>query len=505
MSFGFSQNWSEDVAEILYTNCTACHHTGGIGTMPLMTYEDAFTFQAEMNLYVTNGWMPPWIADTSFQHYYDERTLTVYERTTILDWIAGGAPEGDAGLAPPPPVYHGSKILPGVPDLTVQIPLYMSKATMGADDYVCFSIPSGLTEDKKLKAMEVIPGNYGAVHHVLVYHDQNGDYDTDTMGGDCSGPTSEDMLGGYAPGSQPTVYPATADWQSGMEMKAGSNIVLAMHYPHGSFGEWDSTQVNFYFYEEPVANFREVYSFPLISNMSFTIAAETIDTVEDMMSPPADWTFISALPHMHKLGQFIEAYGLAGVDTIPMVRIPQWDFDWQDIYYFEYLLPLMSSDQLYGRGIFDNTSSNPNNPNDPPVDVSWGLNTTDEMFLVYFSFMVYQSGDEYISQDSVNTIFMSDDVAMADDPASGIKVFPTPFSDEVNIAYSLTEPGFVSIYLYDIHGRLVRKLLRQNQAQGAQRVKWDGKDEKGVEVSNGLYYYSMTANGTAYSGRILKR
>ncbi len=502
-----AQNWSEDVASILYNNCTVCHHTGGIGNMPLMTYDDAFAFQAEIELYVSNGWMPPWIADTSFQHYYDERTLTTYERTTILDWIAGGSPEGDAGLAPPPPVYNGSKILPGTPDLTVQMMPYMSKATMGDDDYVCISLPSGLLEDKKLKAMEVIPGNYAAVHHVLVYHDADGSYGTDTVGGNCSGPTSEDLLGGYAPGSQPTIYPSSVDWESGMQMLAGAQIVLAMHYPHGSYGEWDSTKVNFYFYEEPMTAFREVYSYPLIANMTFTIGAETIDTVEDQFSIPSDLTFISALPHMHKLGMFIETYGLSGgVDTVPMVRIPQWDFDWQDIYCFEYLLPLMTGDDLYGRGIFDNTSLNPNNPNDPPVDVSWGLNTTDEMFLVYYAFMTYQAGDEYISQDSLNTIFMSEELEKFEDPLSGIMVYPNPFEAEVSISYQLTNAGIVNIYLYDTRGRVVRRLLRgEQQSQGTQVVKWDGKDEKGVEVSRGLYYYSMTIDGAPFSGRIVKK
>jgi hypothetical protein len=355
--------------------------------------------------------------------------------------------------------------------------------------------------------MEVIPGNYAAVHHVLVYHDADGSYGTDTVGGDCSGPTSEDLLGGYAPGSQPTIYPSSADWESGMEMLAGSSIILAMHYPHGSYGEWDQTKVNFYFYDEPVTAFREVYSFPLIQNMTFTIAAETIDTVEDQISLPFDWTFISALPHMHKLGKFIETYGLNGVgDTVPMVRIPQWDFDWQDIYYFKYLLPLMETETLYGRGIFDNTSANPDNPNDPPVDVSWGLNTTDEMFLIYYAFMLYQAGDENISQDSLNTIFMSEELEKIVDPESGIKVYPNPFEDIVSISYELKNNSIVSLYVYDAHGRLVRKLFRgQQQTQGTQVVKWDGKDEKGVEISRGLYYYSMTIDGAPFSGRIIKK
>ena len=39
---GFSQNpnYAEDVADILYQNCTSCHHTGGIAPFPLITYSE---------------------------------------------------------------------------------------------------------------------------------------------------------------------------------------------------------------------------------------------------------------------------------------------------------------------------------------------------------------------------------------------------------------------------------------------------------------------------------
>lgn len=501
-----AQTWNEEVAEIVHANCASCHNPNGIG-VSLLDYSDAFDYKSVIGAYVESGVMPPWTADTSFQHYYDERTLTTYERTTILDWVSAGAPEG-AGTPPPPPVFQ-EQLLPGEPDLVIEIEPYMSKATPTSDDYVCISIPSGLTGDRKLKALEVIPGNRPIVHHCLVYHDGTGTYESDTIGGDCSGPDdAADLLGGYAPGAQPTVYPSdvAGGWQAGMEIKAGSNIILAMHYPHGSYGEWDSTKVHLYFYDEPVSGFREVWALPLVMDWDFTILAGTVDTVEASFGPTfTDYSGIGALPHMHLIGESIETYAIdPDDDTIPFVRIPKWDFEWQDLFFYEYLQKIPTGSVIEGRGVYNNTSSNPFNPHDPPIDVSAGFDTEDEMFLIYYMYMQYQAGDEYFNVDSANTVFLSDQLKEELLSFQNLKVFPNPFNDQVELAYSLQKDAQVDLYIYDTQGRLIRKLFRGNQAKGLQQLNWDGRNEAGEEVFSGMYFYSMTIDGQYFSGRLVK-
>lgn len=508
-----SQTWSDEVAGIFYENCAGCHNPSGIGSVSLIDYEDAFAYKSTIAAYVAAGIMPPWKADSSFQHYFDERILTTYERNTILNWVSIGAPEGVPSETPPPPVFS-EKILPGIPDLTVQMDSYMSKATPTQDDYVCISIPSGLTEDRKLKAIEVIPGNHPIVHHCLVYTDEDGDYLTDTLSGGCSGPDGagdELLLGAYAPGSSPTIFPANYEggWVSGMEMKAGSNIVLAMHYPHGSYGEWDDTKVNFYFYDEPIEEtFREVFNAPLINDGSFLIPAGEVDTLTDDYGPtPLDLTFISAFPHMHLLGEQIEAYGLSPEgDTIPFVRIPKWDFEWQDFYHFEYMQKVPEESYIYGQGVYNNTSSNPFNPNDPPEDVGFGENTSDEMFIVSFGLMIYWPGDEDFSLDSANTVFLSQpEMDDGVSELSGINILPNPFESFTTIEFETATESFVGVYIYDYQGRLVRRLSRGNLSKGTQSIRWEGDNDQGQPVSSGLYFYSISIDGVNYNGRIVKR
>jgi hypothetical protein len=497
--------WADDAAEVFYNNCTSCHNPNGIGPNSLMTYSEAATYGSLIQTYVTNNIMPPWTADSSYQHYSQERILTQQERDILLDWVSDGMLSGDLMQAPPAPVYNGNQILPGVPDLVVTAPNYMSKATT-SDDYVCFAVPSGLTENRKIKAIEVIPGNTQTVHHCIVYHDNTGSATTDTIGGDCAGPIFSDMLMGYTPGSTPVIFPANNDFASGIQMQAGTDIVFAMHYPEGSYGTWDQTKVHFYFYEEPISNFRNISVDRLIEDWSFTIPEHTIDSVEVENSPTTtDYTMLSAFPHMHLLGKSIETYGVTSSnDTIPFARIPDWDFEWQDFYWFEYMKHIPTGTALHGKGLFDNTVSNPHNPNTPPIDVSAGLNTSDEMFLVYFHYMAYEAGDELVNVDSLTTAFLNQQVYEQDEQ-SFIKVFPNPFNDFTSINYYLEQAAYVSLLVYDTQGRLVKKLAKGNQYAGQQKIDWNGTNDAGAKVSSGLYYYSIMIDGVNYSGKLILR
>jgi hypothetical protein len=507
-SINFAQpTWSEDAAEVFYNNCTECHNPDGIGNFSLLDYESAFDYKSLIQSYVEANIMPPWTADSSFQHYFGERLLTDYERNIIIDWANEGALEGDPALAPPAPVYSSDHILPGTPDLVIEMPLYMSKATELQDDYICLSLPTGLLEDKKVKAIEVIPGNRSIVHHCLVYADADGTYETDTIGGDCGGPTSEAILmTGYTPGATPTIFPSNADFSSGMVLDAGSNVIFAMHYPHGSYGEYDQTKVNFYFYDEPVASFREILAAPVLQNWEFELSPDVYTPVSAAYeTTPIDLTILSVFPHMHLLGKSIEAYGITPAeDTVKFIRIPEWDFDWQDFYWFKYMQKLPAESNMYANGVFDNTVANPHNPHDPPITVNPGFNTTDEMFLVYFHFMGYQAGDENINVDSLNTVFLGQNDYTIEEEGQ-VKVYPNPFNNQTAIEYAVNQNSFVSVYVYDVNGKIVSKLRRENQSAGTHVVNWNGQNDGGKTVPNGIYFYSILIDGQPYSGKIIKQ
>ena len=68
---------------------------------------------------------------------------------------------------------------------------------------------------------------------------------------------------------------------------------------------------------------------------------------------------------------------------------------------------------------------------------------------------------------------------------------PNPFNARTVIRYMLPEAGFVRLTIYDLLGREVRCLTDGMQRMGYHSVVWDGQDEKGREVSSGLYLYRL--------------
>jgi hypothetical protein len=495
--------WAEHAAEVLYTNCTYCHNPNGIAPNSLMTYTDASNYAPLILSYVTNGIMPPWTADSSYQHFSRERILTQQEKDILINWVNDGALEGDNTLAPPPPIYNTNQQLAGVPDLVIEAPNYMSKATPFGDDYVCFVIPSGLVQNKKVRAIEVIPGNLTTLHHCLVYTDPTHANSTDTTGSDCGGPVAGDLMMGYTPGATPTIFPESNDFSAGMIIEAGADIILAMHYPEGSYGTYDQTKVNFYFYDDNVPQFRQIFAAPIIQDWSFTIPANQIDTVTNVFSNiTTDFTLLSVFPHMHLIGNHIESYATTPTnDTIPFIRIPHWDFDWQDFYWFEYPKKIVTGSEIHGIGIYDNTTNNPHNPNNPPIDISAGLNTTDEMFLIYFHFMAYQQGDENINVDSLVSIYLSN--TESELLNSEVKVYPNPIQESTLIQFNLNNSAYTSVYIYDMQGRIVNKLWQGLLNSGEQSIKWNGKNEFGSHVNAGIYFYSILIDGKHFSGKIV--
>jgi len=398
-SLAQNPNYSEDIAPITYGKCLQCHYDGGIAPLALETYASVVSNAGMIQHVTSTGEMPPWPADTLFQDYANENILNMNEITTILDWITNGVPLGDTSLLPTMPSFENSSPF-SVPDLELQMPTYASTASSNSDDYVCFSIPTGLLQNRRIKAIEVIPGNLQTVHHVLVSIDPFPNTSIITTA-DCMGPQG-DMIYSYAPGSLPLIYPETTNNSFGVELPANSSVSLAMHYPEGSLGQLDSTKVRFYFYPQTTV-IREISNDFLINEglfgPPFDLPPNQITEITGSFGPTSqDYSFMSVFPHMHLLGKDMVIYAVTPLnDTINLIKINNWDFEWQYSYFFEKFIKIPAGSIIYAKGNYDNTVS-PSNPN--PVTVQSGFNTQDEMFIGGFQYLPYQLGDENISIDN---------------------------------------------------------------------------------------------------------
>ena len=365
--------------------------------MSLETYPNAVSNAGLIQHVVSTGEMPPWPPDTTYQRFAYENILSIDEIAKITDWITSGVPLGDTNLLPQMPIFSNNSNF-GPADLEIQIPTYSSTATSNSDDYVCISIPSGLVQDRQVRAIEVIPGNIEIVHHVLVAINEFGSPST-TITPNCMAPIGGDQVYTYAPGSLPIEFPIDSLNKFGIEIPANSSIELGMHYPEGTFGQLDSTKVKFYFYPQNTA-IREIYTEYLITeglppDPPFSIPANQITQMSSSYGPIInDISVMSIFPHMHLLGKDMECFAVTPTnDTINLIRINKWDFEWQGAYLYKQFIKIPAGSIIYAFGTYDNTASI-TNPN--PVLVQSGLNTDDEMFVFIFQFLDYQIGDENI-------------------------------------------------------------------------------------------------------------
>lgn len=507
-----AQTWSDDVAQIVYNKCAKCHNPDGVGPFPLTTYAETSPMAAVLYDAIAQDKMPPWPPNNNFQQYVHDRSLTASEKTTFLTWITSGTPEGDPANTPPPPVFPTGSLL-GNGDLEVQIPTYMSKALSNGDDYVCFAMPSNLPTDRTIRAVEIVPGNRETVHHALIYIDPSGNSVTDTIGGDCGGPNSPDakLVMGYTPGSTPLTLPSQAPLKLGMTMQANSQVYFAMHYPEGSYGTYDSTKVIFHFYPQGETGIRQVITEPVLQNWSMVIPPNTVSPISAQYPPsgglPADISILSVFPHMHLLGRDMKVYGIQpNLDTLKLIDMPHWDFEWQDFYFFQNIQKAEAGSVLHAEGHYDNTSGNLHNPNNPPQTVYAGLNTSDEMFLVYSHYMAYMPGDETYDLEELMSLSTEELVNGANEN-SIFNVYPNPFSESINLFSPSVSPGdILSVFVYDSQGKLIKRLLNNETLNSTDiSLEWDGANEEGTMVSNGLYMISVNLNGTFSHHRIIKR
>ena len=99
-------------------------------------------------------------------------------------------------------------------------------------------------------------------------------------------------------------------------------------------------------------------------------------------------------------------------DTIPLISIPEWDFNWQGIYDFPSLKHIPAGYTVHAICTYDNTSDNPDNPNNPPQWTSWGDLTGDEMYVLFFQYVEYMEGDENITlstaDEDTRIVYQSD-------------------------------------------------------------------------------------------------
>jgi hypothetical protein len=106
-----------------------------------------------------------------------------------------------------------------------------------------------------------------------------------------------------------------------------------------------------------------------------------------------DCSLYSVMPHMHLLGKKIKVTmtNPAGKQTT-LVGIDDWDYNWQETYWFKEPVKVKAGSKFSVEAVYDNSSKNPSNPNNPPKYVFLGEQTTNEMCFVFMGGLSDQPG-----------------------------------------------------------------------------------------------------------------
>jgi hypothetical protein len=399
---GAVPTFSKDVAPILFKNCTTCHRPGEIAPMSLLTYEDARPYAEAMIDELEGGTMPPWHADPKVGHFRNDRRISDADKATILTWAKNGAPKGNPADLPAPPKYIDGWTI-GQPNVVLEMPVEYKVPEKGQIEYEYFELPTRFTEDKWVQAIEVRAGNRAVVHHVIVYTrapqperrpagiryaegmDLPDEKETPRVKGLSLFPRPQRvgaMIGGFAPGTSAMVY----DPGSALLIRAGSTIVLQMHYTANGKGATDRTRIGMILANEPP---KVELRYGTLVNGAFKIpaGAESHEVTAEMTTT-ADITVRQMLPHTHLRGkdwQYTATYPDGRSEVI--LSVPKYDFNWQTDYVFAEPLKLPKGTRIRAVAHYDNSAGNRSNPN-PKADVTWGDQTWEEMMFTSFVYSI---------------------------------------------------------------------------------------------------------------------
>jgi hypothetical protein len=437
--------FNKDVLPILQKNCQNCHRPGQVAPMSFLSYKEVRPWAKAMKSAVVTRKMPPWMADPAVSAKHplaNDRSLKQSDIDAITAWVDGGAPEGDAKDKPAPVQFADGGWLNGKPDMVFEMKPYTVPVTPKAANglvedsvpFVNFAVPTNLTEDMWITAVEIKPGNRAVVHHAGVDAVPAGSplikdmeagigYPQETRRVKVDAPvanlangnaaavtrvaqTGQNLeavgLGGFSPGHEFYRF-NSARPDAARLLPAGSWLKLQIHYTStGNKPEVDATRIGLYFLKVPVK-----YRYAQMSLSDKAPTKNGIPWGESNLEVKRSYTVqqpIEAavfIPHMHWRGKdmtYKAIYPTGESETL--MRAQTFSFDWQLAYELDKPVPLPKGSKIEVTAHYDNSPSNTANPF-VGENAGWGDQTWNEMFIGFVGALVPADG-------SVKGLFRAD-------------------------------------------------------------------------------------------------
>jgi tetratricopeptide (TPR) repeat protein len=372
----------------------------GEAPFPLITYQDVKGYGPAIAAAVRSRAMPPWLPEAGYGDFDEDPRLTDAEIRLIGEWVRDGGPKGPASEVPAPPHFEEGWTL-GKPDLVITAPRAITVPASGPDVFWNFIFSPTIKMKRYVRAIEVRPGgDLSAIHHANVILDPSESargLEKEPGAGfpgmdlplrqDPSYVPSHFLF--WKPGNTPWVEPDGLSW----ELDPGTDLVLNAHFMTMGMPQVAQPSIGLYFTDQPPKLFPMVIE--LENDDALDIPANDRDfVVTDDFRLPRDVDVLAVYPHAHYLGHVLEAYAaLPDGQRKWLIRIPNWDFQWQAVYHYRKPVFLPNGTVISMRYHYDNSSSNAHNPHNPPQRVVGGNQSTDEMAHLWLQVLPRGDGD----------------------------------------------------------------------------------------------------------------
>lgn len=371
-------DYAADVAPIIQKRCAECHRQGGVGPFAMDSYIMLLGWSPMIREVLLNKRMPPTQVDPYIGHSENARYINKDELTTLVHWIDNGAPRGSSELDPletVPPVSNEWAL--GEPDYIVNAPEHEVPAT-GVLDYYYKTIELPFTEDKWVRAIQYRAGDPSVLHHLMTF--------VTAPDEDFWGPERTELsvarrfLGGFSPGSlNVTSYPE----ETGVLVPAGHALAMQFHYVTNGQATTDTTQIGLYFSES--RDLAELLTQAMSSR--FELPANTADFPQQATHVFEEAvTLFAVRARMNQRGKRMKFFK-RGLDKSEqgILSVAAYNYGWQPNYVLSDPVYLKAGESMVVSGGFDNSVSNPSNP-DPDKVVPFGLESWEEMFSGYVTY-----------------------------------------------------------------------------------------------------------------------
>lgn len=372
-------DYTTEVAPIIVDNCAECHRWGGAGPFALDSYTSLLGWSPMIREVLLNKRMPPIQVDPVVGHTDSAKYLSAQTLQTLVHWMDAGAPRGEnpvdpLELVPTEKIFEWEL---GEPDFIVETPAN-EIAAVGIQDYLYTEATLPFDRDVWVRAFQYNPGKETVLHHLMTFISPA---DEGFWGDEAENEIStRRFLGSFIPGNNPATVFGEG---TGILIPKGHKLSMQFHYVTNGLATKDETSIGLYFYDEPQGH--EL----LTKAISPRFVIEPYDSnhaieASYQFEKPAVVTSVRARMNFRGKKMRFKVHTADGKQR-DVLSIPAYNYGWQPHYHLSEALNLEAGDSIHVGGAFDNSYSNPFNP-DPSEEVTFGLESYDEMFTGYVTY-----------------------------------------------------------------------------------------------------------------------